>query len=404
MIGQKTLQFLTEQKSRMVALDKAEGYDKNTPRYRDAISGQMVLGKTILYENALAWLQSRNAYTSLWEEFNIVEHALNEDTLATAAPTFTTFMLPLVRRMYNTLIAQDLVSVQPIPNPSAYIYYMDKIYTNTTAEVTALQRTDQQTPRNYPLSGEQASPIRELQMRLTRLLVETIIDKLKADWTLEAEQDWRSQYKLDVENEMIPELGDELARNLDRKILDALVAGIATTINWNPTGYLGGDTTTTNQRSYRRGIYDAVVDARAWIMNNKAGADRAGVDYWLVMNPNVWARFAKLEDYNMSPVTIDTKAALNHRYEGIMNGMYKCYVTPEIADNQILMGIKGGWKYAVGYFAPYVPLYTSPKYIINDDFTQFARGVMSRYAYGVLPETSVGTTNNGLVLISLTSS
>ncbi len=42
--------------------------------------------------------------------------------------------------------------------------------------------------------------------------------------------------------------------------------------------------------------------------------------------------------------------------------------------------------------------------IINDDFTQFARGAMTRYAYGFLPHTPAGSVNKGLAKITITSS
>lgn len=407
MISAKLEKFLEAQKQRMIKLDKAEGYDQdpNSPKYLDEKTGRPVPAMNILYENAINWLRSASAHTSLWEEFALLEQTLQEDTLSTAAPTFTTFMLPLIRRMFHGLVAQDLVSIQPMPNPSAYIYWLNKTYTHTYAGVTAGQRIDQQTPSAYVASSEQASPIRELQMALQRKLVEAQTDKLKADWTLEAEQDWRSQYKLDVEGEMVPELGDEVARELDRKLMNSLIAGAAYTVNWNPSGYLSDDKSTLERKSYEASIYGAIVDAQAWIMQNKRGVLRdRGISWNVIMNANNWARFAKLENYNLTKLNVQVNTDVGRRYEGTINGLFKVYIHPEMSDNYMLLTIKKDWKFAVGFYAPYVPLYTSPKYIINDDFTQFARGVMSRYAYGVVPETYDGSTNNGIVLINLSTS
>jgi len=185
--------------------------------------------------------------------------------------------------------------------------------------------------------------------------------------------------------------------------MDALIAGAAHTVNWDPAGYRAGDTTiSTHRHSYEEEIYGAVIDAQAWIMANKRGVVRdPGIQWNLTMNPTNWARFAKLENYNLTKLNVDTTTAIGRRYEGVINGLFKVYIYPELDDCYMLLTIKKNWKFAVGYYAPYIPLYMSPKYIINDDFTHFARGVMSRYAYGVLPETSTGTTNNGIVLINL---
>lgn len=399
MLSKKLNEFLQAQKGRLLTLDEAEGTtrDKSSPKYFDEKQQKVVSGIEVLYDNTISWLNGKEGFDALWQEFGMLEQLIKEDTLATAAPQFTTFLLPIVRRMYHNLIAQDLISIQPMTGPSAYIYYLDKLYTNTTAEVTAGQRTDQQTPRLYPASGEATLPIRELQMRLQRLLIEASTDKLKADWTLEAEQDWSAQYKIGVESEMVPELGDEIARELDRKILDALIAGAAHAITWNPTGYLAGDIDSAQRRAYRAGIYDTLVDAKAEI---ETARNRVGCDWWCVMHPRTWARFRKLEQFNMD-VVIDQKAAIGRRYEGVINDLWKVYINPEFNECYILAGVKKDWLHAVGYYAPYVPLYTSPKYIINDDFTHYARGVMSRYAYGVLPNTSTGTTNDGLALINI---
>jgi hypothetical protein len=406
MLSPRIEKFLQAQKERMIQLDESEGVhqDENSPKYYDEQSKKVLDGRTVIYENIINWLRSRDGYSALWEEFHHLEQTLSEDTLSTAAPSWVTKMLPLVRRSYNKLFSQDLISIQPISQPATYIYYLNKRYTNTTAEVTALDRMDEQKPQDYAASSE-TGLIREIQMDLERKLVETVTTKLKADYTLEAMQDWRSQYKLEVEAEMVTELGDEIARELDRRILYTLIAGAGNVINWNPEPTLAGDKTSTlNRRAYSATIFDSLVDARAWIMDKVPGADDPGVQWWAVMGSLTWARFAKLENYNMSPLVVDTKAAIGHRFEGTINNIFKCYVSGEMPKDYILVGMKKDWKTAPGFFSPYIPLYVSPRIVRNDDFSQFARGVLSRYAYGIIPSEKDGTTTNKLVLISLAQS
>lgn len=410
MLSIKLERFLQAQKKRMADLDKAENYalDSNSPKYYDERTGKTISGMDIIYENALQWLRGRDARHSLSDEFQLLENTISEDTLATGAPTFTTSMLPLIRRMFHGLVAQDLVSIQPMSGPSAYIYWLNKTYTHTDVPsgITAGQRLDQQTPRTYVRGAEVTTPIRELQMNLERKLVEAGTDKLRTDWSLEAEQDWRSQYGLDIEGEMIPELGDEIARELDRKLMDALIAGAAFTVNWNPAGYRSGDVNISLYRhSYEEEIYNAIIDAQVWIMQNKRGVLRdQGIQWNLIMNSNNWGRFAKLENFNLTKLNVQVNTDIGRRYAGTINSLFKVYIHPEMSDSYMLLTIKKDWKFAVGFFSPYVALYTSPRYIINEDFTHFARGVLSRYAYGILPENSTGTTNNGIVLINLSQS
>lgn len=403
MLGPKTDKFLEAQRQRMVALDMDESQPGDSPSYLDKATGKKVPAFNIVYENMINWLRSEQAEDALGRDLVRAEQSISEDTLATYAPTLTTYLLPIIRRLYHRIIARELVSIQPIPNPSAYVYYLNKTYTSTVAGtgVTAGDRTDTATTSSYASSGEQ-STIYELQMRLRRLLIEVINYKLKADWTLEAEQDWRSQYKLSVEEEMISEVGDEIAREVDRLIIAALIAGAAYTVNWDPTAYRSGDTNiSTHRHAYETELYNALCDAEAWIVQNKRGVTDSGVQWNLVMNGNNWARFKKMEHWNITTVEPNTDVGIGRRYEGVIGGRYKVYVSPEMSDCYILMTIKKDWKFAVGYYAPYIPMYVSPKYIISDDFTQFAKGAMSRFAYGVVPETYNGSTNNGIVLINL---
>lgn len=409
MLTLKIQKFLEVQKDRMVKLDREQGLDqdRNSPKYYNEKTGRFVSGLEVLYDNCIDWLNGKEAFETLHKEFQMLENqGINEDTLATAAPTWTTTALPLIRRLYNNVVARELVSLQPISQPSAYIFYLNKIYTNTHAadSITGgTTRLDQVSALTYAGSSEQGT-IREIQMSLQRLLVQVSTDKLKADFTLEAEQDWKSQYKINVEAEMSTEMGDEIIRELDRRIFNALVAGAAATINWNPAGYRAGDILiSTHRHSYETEIYGALIDAQSWIMANAKGILSAGnsVDWNVVMSPANWARFAKLEHWNLTDLAVSTQTQIGRRYVGQINNLFKVFVTNEVDDCTVLLTAKAGWLLSPGYYSPYT-LYVSPRYIIDDDFTQFSKGIMSRQAFGIIPSSGpLGTTSNLIVKINL---
>lgn len=298
MLTQKIQNFLEAQKVRMVKLDRDAGIDRdpNSPRFYNEKTGRFVTGLEVLYDNCIGWLNGKEAFETLHKEFQMLENqSINEDTLVTAAPTWTTTALPLIRRLYNNIVARELVSLQPISQPSSYIFYLNKIYTDSHSadSITGgTTRTDQGSATTYANSGEQ-STIRELQMSLERMLVEVQTDKLKVDFTLESQQDWQAQYKIDVEAEMSTEMADEIIRELDRRIFNTLVAGAGATINWDPSGYRSGDLLiSTHMHSYETEIYGSLIDAQAWIMSNVKGILSAGADVeWnVVMSPTNWAR------------------------------------------------------------------------------------------------------------------
>jgi len=405
---ENVFKFLELQMQEMLHLDEVEGYTERQRQrgdfaVQDPVSGRSIGLREMLYANSLSWIKNESQKV-LYQDMQRLSApgVLNEATLSTGIATFPTSILPAVRRIYSNLIAMDLVSVQPLTTPTGYIYWLDHVYTDTKADesiVGGTTRLDQVRPKQYALSGE-ATTIRGIQYKLTKKLIETLNYKLKADWTIEAEQDLKSQWKMDLESEIIPQVTEEVIRETDKVIIDQLLAGAgAGNVNWN-TNYPTADATTTDRKSYDATLYGAVLDANQLIIEKKfINAS------WLITTPAVYTRLSKLENFNIDPLAIGQIGNIGRRYVGTIGNIFKVYVDPWFTANKILLGVKGdSWKYAVGYYSPYIPLFVSEKYIRNDDFTQFARGAMSRFASGVLPELSTGTaTNNGLATVTLVS-
>ena len=207
---------------------------------------------------------------------------------------------------------------------------------------------------------------------------------------------------------MTSEMGDEIIREIDRRLFARLVAGAAYTVNWNPSGYRTGDTAISLYRhAYETEVYNALIDGQAWIMSNAKGILKAAgsVDWNVVMSPTNWARFAKLEKWNLSDLAVSTQTEIGRRYVGIINNLFKVYITNEIDDDTILMTAKSGWLLSPGYFSPYIPVYISPKYIVGSDFSAFSKGLMSRNASGIIPSSGpLGSTSNLIVKINLSTS
>ena len=55
---------------------------------------------------------------------------LNEDTLSTNTGYFTKYVFPILRRVWPNLIANQIVSVQPMTSPVSGIFYYEKKYTD----------------------------------------------------------------------------------------------------------------------------------------------------------------------------------------------------------------------------------------------------------------------------------
>lgn len=327
---------------------------------------------------------------------------LMEDTTTTTLPagqdiTFTTVALPLVRKIFDTLIAMNLVSVQPISQPTAKVFYLDFLYNTGGASVYEEKDVD------YSDNVEAPSSVKEIDLKLTSETVTAVNKKLKAKWSVEVEQDLSAYHGLSVESELMAILQTQITREVDGMIIAALLAGAAGTgsgtgtgagdVNWNSTGYLAGDTSTTFQRDYRKTIYEAIEDAANLVFKK-----RYQYPTWIVGHPDAVVRLEKLEDFKISPGAADNARTIGRHLVGTLSGRYDVYKDPFFPyTNKLLLGYKGAeWGNSVGFYAPYIPLYMTPKIIDANDFIP-RRGLMSRFAYGTLIK-------DGLATVTITAS
>lgn len=62
---------------------------------------------------------------------------LGEQTKAADVGPFTKFIFPILRRVFPNLIAQDIVSVQPMTAPVGAVFFFEHVYATTKGQVTA---------------------------------------------------------------------------------------------------------------------------------------------------------------------------------------------------------------------------------------------------------------------------
>jgi len=402
----KIERFLTLQKAEMMRLDEAEGFKKKEDSGfnfshigEDGVKRGL---REILYDNMIHWILKDGVKNVLVKEFASLSQpgALNEETLTTSFPAFTTSLLPLVRRIYSKLMAMELVSVQPLSAPTGYIYWLDHLFGSNVGSVHVGDRMDLEQEKIFADSSEKGA-ISEMNVRLQKKLIETETKKLKSVWTLEAAQDLQATRGLDMWGELQPRLADEIIREIDSKLLDELLAQVAYNTDWNMNGYLADDKSTIERKAYRETIYDAIATVAGKIFKRKYVYPN-----WLLMDGDTFTYISKLNKFAADPA-IDQNRPIEAgwRYEGILAQKYKVYVDPWFTAHKILMGFRSNsWKYAVGYYAPFIPLLVSEEYIVGGDFTVKARGMMSRYAFGAIGDSESDDKNYGLGSVTLTSS
>ena len=75
--------------------------------------------------------------------------SLNEDTRTVNVGSFTKFIFPILRRVFPNLIANEVVSVQPMTAPVGAVFYLDYVYGSTKGGTQAGAIFPRDFDRNY---------------------------------------------------------------------------------------------------------------------------------------------------------------------------------------------------------------------------------------------------------------
>lgn len=92
---------------------------------------------------------TKNVMAVLFENESQYLQGLNEETRSTNVGSFMKFVFPVLRRVWPSLIANEIVSVQPMTAPVGGIFYYDLKYGTDKGSVTAGQKLIKDFNRHY---------------------------------------------------------------------------------------------------------------------------------------------------------------------------------------------------------------------------------------------------------------
>jgi hypothetical protein len=157
-------------------------------------------------------------------------------------------MLPLIRRVMPTVIANEIMGVQPMTGPVGQIHTLRVRYANTAAGVTAGTEALGPFEIAKAYSGNEVAadpaaastarlegvPGNKLSIQILKETVEAKTRKLSARWTFEAAQDANAIHGIDIEAEIMQALAQEITVEIDQEMLyklSSLVPVAPTTFN-----------------------------------------------------------------------------------------------------------------------------------------------------------------------------
>lgn len=385
------------------------------------------------------------------------EQALNESTVSQDIATFTPILMPLIRYMYPRLIANELLGVQPMATPTAYIYSMinqyrakpkdervqvvlyklnreaaeakddviagetvvhkegnyvvvtmkngrkkagEQLGAYTIEEAYTNVASYPKIIRNFSLANltdEQRPDINYVGFQITKKPVEAIARALHGEYSLEMYQDLKSQHGLLADDEMMRLMASEIQTDID--------ADVVNFVNEHATQLPDWDATQVQQATGQLRTVD-IARELAFKIAHEASAiakrTHRGQANVLLCSAKVANLLASLDGFEHGNVASDlAKTGVVTGYVGTLDGRLRVVVDPYANYDYATVLYRGqDRRDAMGYFCPYIPL-TFTK-VINSQTGMNGIIAKTRYALTTTPGFETPTSTDRAALYAST--
>lgn len=343
----------------------------------------------------------------------LAESASTGATASGNVATLNRVILPVIRRVMPTVIANELVGVQPMQGPVSQIHTLRVRY-GTTMNDTSTANADttagdealspfkiataysagtgatQSAYTGSSTSGMEGEGGRNISVQLLKQAVEAKTRKLQARWTFEAAQDANSMHGIDVEAEIMAALAQEITAEIDQEILLSLRSLANTEFTYDQSTVSGTATFVGDEHA----ALAVLVNRTA---NLIAQRTRRGAGNWAVVSPAALTILQSATTSAFARTTEGTfEAPTNTKLVGTLNSAMKVYVDSYAADTQaVLVGYKGSSEAdAAAFYCPYIPLMSSGTVLDPSTFEPVV-SFMTRYGYVELTNTASSFGNAG---------
>ena len=321
-------------------------------------------------------------------------------TSAGNVATLNRVILPVIRRVMPTVIANELVGVQPMTGPVGQIHTLRVRYADTTSGGATNTTAGEEALSPFKIaeaySGNDGNPAKgastaslegtagnRLSIQILKQTVEAKTRKLSARWTFESAQDAQAQQGIDIEAEVMAALAQEITAEIDQEILASLRALAATEETFDQSAVSGTATFVGDEHAALAVLINRVA-------NKIAQRTRRGAGNYAVVSPH---SLTVLQSATTSAFARTTEGAFaaptNNKMVGTLNGAMKVYVDTYASDaTPVLVGYKGASESdAAAFYCPYIPLMSSGVVLDPSTFEPVV-SFMTRYGYIELSNTA----------------
>jgi hypothetical protein len=343
------------------------------------------------------------------------ENASAGSTASGNIATLNRVILPVIRRVMPTVIANELVGVQPMTGPVGQIHTLRVRYaqsltdssaaaTSVTAGqealspftiATAYSTVPQGTSTATSYTGGNTAVMegtggKQISVQILKQAVEAKTRKLQARWTFESAQDAQAMHGIDVEAEIMAALAQEITAEIDQEILLSLRSLASTEFTYNQATVSGTATFVGDEHAALAVLINRVA-------NLIAQRTRRGAGNYAVVSS---ASLTVLQSATTSAFARTTEgtfeAPTNTKFVGTLNGSMRVFVDSYASDTTpVLVGYKGSSEAdAPAFYCPYIPLMSSGVVLDPSTFEPVV-SFMTRYGYIELTNTASSFGNAG---------
>jgi hypothetical protein len=333
-------------------------------------------------------------------------------TVAGNIATLNRVILPVIRRVMPTVIANELVGVQPMTGPVGQIHTLRVRYAQALGPYGV---SDPQNVAGVYAGDEALSPFKiaqaysrtasgasstnaytaadtaslegnggkQISVQILRQAVEAKSRKLQARWTFEAAQDAQSQHGIDVEAEIMAALAQEITAEIDQEILLSLRSLAATEFTYNQATVSGTATFVGDEHAALAVLINRVA-------NLIAQRTRRGAGNWTVVSSEALTVLQSATTSAFARTTEGTfEAPTNTKLVGTLNNAMRVFVDSYApTGTPVLVGYKGSSETdAAAFYCPYIPLMSSGVVLDPATFEPVV-SFMTRYGYVELTNTA----------------
>jgi hypothetical protein len=251
-----------------------------------------------------------------------------------------------------------------------------------TTEIGELLNTEQRLatgnfPNGLDTNSNSAFQMREMSLSVEQQEIRAKTRKLKARWSLEAQQDLAHMHGVDIEEEMTDLLAYEVSAEIDAEVKNNIIAiaQVGGVLVWDyRAGNVGAADGRWEQEKFRT-LYTVCLKAS----NEIAQATRRGAGNFILASPGVIAALEALEQFAVSSVATNLATETSGVAKVGTIGRFTVYRDMFAVNDYAVVGYKGPKDNDAGLiYCPYIPLMFS-RAVGQEEF-QPRVGVMTRYA------------------------